>query len=118
MQRIATKQSRGANAQEKAFLRWIKERGICAACGNDGGVICHHVVGSAAKISVGLERVHYGHWFVLGLCQKCDDVATNEGRTAFRELYGKECNLWFDQIGYYGHPPSGLIFEAIIKYGK
>lgn len=118
MQRKITKQSRGANADEKAFIRWIKERGICAACGSDGGVIAHHVVGSSAKIRVGLERVHYGHWFVNGLCQKCDNIVTHNSRQAFRDIFDTESNIWLDQIKNYPEEIPEIIIEAVIKYGK
>ena len=118
MQRIATKQSRGANAQEKAFLRWIKERGICAACGNDGGVIAHHFAGSTAKIEVNYERVHFGHFAVNGLCLQCDNIVTHQSRQAFRDQYGTESQVWLKQIEDYPKDIPINIISAIIKYGK
>jgi len=97
MQRHSTRQSPGANAAEKAHMRWVKERGICIACGNDGGVICHHFAGSSAKKIVHGVRIHFGHWAVNGLCQNCDDIVTHKGRPAFRSIYGNECDLWKKQ---------------------
>lgn len=73
MQRRATKQSRAANVDEKKYHQWLKEREICSACGKHGPVILHHCKGSSFKHN----KVLIGHWFVLGLCQQCDDLVTH-----------------------------------------
>lgn len=100
MQRKITKQSMAASTNCKRFFKWIKERGICAACGRDcgfGNVICHHVVGSSKKVYVGVERVHIGNEFVIGLCQSCDDLVTHGTRKALTDLHGQQADMWAKQ---------------------
>lgn len=118
MQRRATLQSRGANSDEKKFMRWIKDRGICSACKDDGGVICHHFAGATAKIEVNYERIHFGHWAVNGLCLNCDNVVTHKSRPTFRKMYGNESDIWIKQIEDYPYDIPLNIISAIIKYGK
>lgn len=97
MMRKETKQSRSANSTEKAYMAWIKNRGICAACGNDGGVIVHHCAGSSYKIKVDFETVLIGHSFVLGLCVICDNLITRGSRKYFEAQFGKQKWLWQTQ---------------------
>lgn len=118
MQRPATKQSRAANAQERCFMRWIKWRGVCAACLKGGGVICHHFAGSSAKIIVGVERVMFGHWAVNGLCEGCDFIVTHKSRREFREIYGNECDVWFRQSQHYPGVIPENVTRAILAWGK
>ena len=112
MQRKATAQSRGANALEKAHMQWIKERGICIACGNDAGVIIHHCVGSSYKVRVGAERVLIGHAMVLGLCICCDSIVTRGSHKAFNYAFGKYVDLW--ELQYKSSP---IIFDEITING-
>lgn len=118
MQRKPTHQSRGINAAERAHLRWIKERGICCACGNAGGVIAHHFAGSSAKVVVGLNRVMIGHWAINGLCTPCDNIVTREGRKAFREKFGAENKLWLKQALAYPVDIPIDVIGAIARWGK
>lgn len=118
MQRKATRQSRGPNAEEKAHMCWIKDRGICAACNSSGGVILHHFAGSSAKIRVGIECVHYGHWAVNGLCQRCDDIVTHGTRKQFRALYGPEAEIWQIQAEGYPIDIPLIMIQAIAICGK
>lgn len=101
MRRKSTKQSRGINAEEKAHMTWAKERCICAACDRPGPVVAHHCEGSTFKVRAGLERIMVGHWFVIGLCQSCDDIVTHGSRRAFRERFGDQCDLWLTQAESY-----------------
>jgi len=118
MQRKLTKQSPGACAGSKALMCWIKERGICAACGNSGGVIAHHFCGSSVKVMVGFERAMIGHWAINGLCQSCDDIVTHGTRKHFREIYGNERDVWLDQVkDYHGYIPE-IIKRGIGLCGK
>ncbi len=112
MQRKATSNTRAANATERAHMSWIKDRGICAACVNDGGVIVHHCVGSTYKVTVGLERVLIGHAFVLGLCACCDAIVTRGTHKAFREKFGAYAELFKIQ---YSESPVRL--EEIVLIG-
>lgn len=111
MQRLATRQSPAANAAAKAHMAWLKGRGICASCGDDSGVICHHSVGSSFKVHVGIERVHIGHAFVLGLCMACDTLRTRS-RKRFIDAFGLECKLWSMQ-----YQESPIKFEDLIVHG-
>lgn len=116
MQRRATKQSRGADAAEKRHLKWIKERSICAACGCNGPVICHHCEGSAFRVN----KLLVGHIFVIGLCQCCDNVITRGSRKKFREAFGQQSELWLKQLNCYPlkHEFGDHEIEAIVGYGK
>lgn len=118
MQRKATKQSPAANAKERAHIAWIKERGICAACGNDGGVIAHHMAGSTAKIMIGLERVLFGHWAVIGLCGSCDNLVTRGSRRALTDAFGPQSVLWLRQAQEYPGEIPEIIFKAIAQWGQ
>lgn len=102
MQRPATRQSRAANAEEKQHMSWLKNRGICAACGNDNGVIIHHCGGSAYKVKVcGVTEI-IGHAFVLGLCQVCDNLVTHGSRRALTDAFDMQRFMWREQ---YSHSP-------------
>jgi hypothetical protein len=118
MQRLATRQSPAAKASERAYIGWIKERGICAACGNDGGVIAHHMYGSSFKIHVGLERVQIGHWAVLGLCQACDNIVTRQSRKAFVAAFGEQSKLWLKQAEEYPIEIPPQIIQGIARCKK
>jgi hypothetical protein len=118
MQRPSTRQSRGINAAELEHLRWVKDRGICSACGNTGGVIAHHFAGSSAKARVGLEIVMIGHWAINGLCQNCDDIVTHGSRRAFREIFGNECDVWLKQAGHYPKQIPIEVISGVAKWRK
>jgi hypothetical protein len=118
MQRKATRQSRAANAEEKAHITWIKERGICAACGATGGVIAHHCEGATFKVRVGFERVQIGHWFVLGLCQCCDNIVTRQSRSALRDAFGAQSELWLKQAEQYPREIPINVIQGIAQYGR
>lgn len=116
MQRKPTRQSRGPDAAEKRHMAWIKERGICAACVNDGGVIGHHCEGATFKHN----KILLGHWFVIGLCQCCDNIITRQSRRAFRDAFGNQCDLWFKQLQEYPlkHEIGQHEIEAIMSWQK
>lgn len=117
MQRKATGQSRAANALEKAHMAWIKQRNICAACGNHG-VINHHCEGATYKVKVNFVTEIIGHAFVIGLCQCCDNIITKGSRKAFREAFGLQSDLWLKQ--YQDSPVrfSDEIVEGIKNCGR
>jgi hypothetical protein len=118
MQRKPTQQSPAAKAAAKAHMAWIKQRGICAACGDDSGVICHHSVGSSFKIHVGPERVQIGNEFVLGLCLCCDTLRTRGGRKPFTEAFGLECDIWARQYQCSPVKFEQNIIDGIAKSGR
>ena len=118
MQRPRSKQSPQADAKAKAQIGWIKERGICIACGNDGGVIAHHCVGSTFKVHVGLERVQIGNEFAIGLCQPCDNIVTRGSHRVFRGAFGSYAALWAKQYEDCPVKFDDLIIEGIANSGR
>ena len=114
MRRKATKQSPGANAEERAYIQWVSEQG-CSVCGIKP-VICHHCEGSAFKLKHNFVTVHVGHWFVIPLCQYHDAVVTNESRRAFRERYGPQSAHWERLTKGYDVPEE--VRDAIKAYNK
>lgn len=97
MQRRSTKQSRGANSQEKAFHRWAKDQG-CVICFTDGPSILDHYQGSSKKMYFGIARVMVGHWLLLPLCPVCDGIKTNGSLRAFNDQFGEWLSHWMDFI--------------------
>lgn len=89
MQRKATKNTRGPNAEENRFQAWLKERPCCVT-GNPGPSIVHHCEGATFKNN----KVLVGHWFCLPLSKEVDDVVTQRSRKAFRDMFGPQCLLW------------------------
>lgn len=116
MQRKNSRQSPAPPQGAKDLVRWVKERGICAACGDDGGVIAHHIAGSSAKVRVGLDRAHIGPWAVNGLCESCDNIVTHQSRGEFRMWFGNECDVWANQIEDY-EAETGAAVPDLIKQG-
>jgi hypothetical protein len=118
MQRKPTPQSRGIRAVEKRHMHWIKNRCICAACGKPGPVINHHFLGSARKLPNGLERVFCGHWAVVGLCQRCDDLVTFGSPKKLSDQYGPVSDMWFRQIEEFPEEVPLNVMAAIGQWGK
>jgi hypothetical protein len=116
MQRVATRQSPGPSATERKFIAWVKHRGVCAACGQERPLLVHHVLGSSAKTSVGLERVQIGNAYILGLCCQCDSIVTHGSRRGFRELFGPEPELWAKQYESSPVRLPGLTVEGILQW--
>ncbi len=107
MQRKATKQSPGANADEKRFMQYTKECD-CIACDAHGPSEADHVLGSAAKIKVFLITVLIGHWYIIPLCQRCHLMKTRQKRK-FLELFGPFNKLWEKHAaGYNGEIPENV----------
>lgn len=118
MQRKPTKNTRGPSAAEKAHLRWVKERSICSGCGASSPVIGHHCEGATFRHN----KTLIGHWFILGLCQCCDDLVTHGSRRALREMYGPQSEMWLAQYAVYqretGRAASSEIVNAITNWGR
>lgn len=116
MQRKPTPQSPAANAAEKRHLKWVKHRGICAACLNPAPLILHHCEGSSFRHN----KILIGHWFVLGLCQRCDNIVSRGSRKAFRLQFGPQSALWLRQFAEYEKQfecPQEVI-DSICDWGK
>ena len=121
MQRPSTRQSPAADRLAKDHMTWLKERGICSACGNDhgyGNVILHHCVGSSYKVRVGVERVQIGHAFVIALGQDCDDIVTRGTHKAFKERFGNYADIWAAQYQQSPVKFGELIVRGILLSGK
>jgi len=86
VQRRATKQSRGPNAEEKRFQGWLKEH-ECVWCGNPGPSIVDHCRGATFKHN----KTHVGHWLCLSQCVTCDT-----GKTIHGKRQGNESEAWLD----------------------
>lgn len=117
MQRKPTRQSRGSNAAEHRHVAWIKERAVCAIEGcKRWGVIAHHCEGATFKHN----KVHVGHWFILGLCESCDALITLGNSRLFREKHGPQSLRWQAQLEHYPFkdecPPE--VYAAIMDWGK
>ena len=90
MQRKATKTTRGANADEKRFMAWVKDQ-PCCVCRRDGPSIVDHMYGATFKHN----KVLVGHWALLPYCQEHDQIKTIHGRKAHDEQFGKtQAKLW------------------------
>lgn len=119
MQRAETRQSRGIRTNEKRRMEWLKERARCSGCGRSGPVINHHCVGSSAKIRVDLVPVMIGHAFVLGLCQRCDDLVTKGSKRRLVETLGAtQSELWLWQESLNPDPAPEVVIRAIALWGE
>lgn len=118
MMRKATKQSRGANSTERAYMTWIKQRGICAACDSHAPVINHHMYGATAKAKVDLITVIIGHSAVIGLCLACDNIVTRGSRRKFVDQFGPQNALWAKQYreSPVRFPPA--VVQGIMDYER
>jgi len=97
MQRRASSNTRGPNAAERKHATWVKCGNTCAACRRYALLILHHAEGATFRHNKEL----IGHWFVLGLCQECDDIVTHGSRRAFREKFGPQSEIWLRQFERY-----------------
>jgi len=99
MQRKKSKNTRLANADEKAFQAFTKES-ECICCGNYP-VIVDHIWGSTKKTYVDAERVLIGHYAVLPLCLECDSIKTQGSRKLFRQFMGSPIALFEKHVKIY-----------------
>lgn len=111
MQRKPTKNTRGPNAEEKAFQGWVKQQ-PCIWCGSDSGSIVDHIKGSTFKHN----KVLIGHFFCLPNCEACDHKKTIEGKKL-----GDYAKKWrvlealHEIDGFKGAPDD--VWEAIRSWG-
>lgn len=112
MQRKATKNTRAANSEEKAFHKWLKHHSCCY-CGNESPSIVDHARGATFKHN----KVLIGHWFCLPVCVTCDTEKTIHGKRL-----GNESETWFSlavdytiETGIY--PPLDVI-QAIQDWNR
>lgn len=102
MQRKATKNTRGPNAQEKAFHGWLKEQS-CAYCGNPGPSIVDHARGATFKH----QKVLIGHAFCTSKCEQCDMFKTHGSHRGHYEAceinestaWIRKQGKWLDETG-------------------
>ncbi|CAL9960933.1 hypothetical protein VPH219E481_0056 [Vibrio phage 219E48-1] len=107
MQRKPSKKTRGVNADEKRFMSWVKTQS-CICCGNDY-VIVDHCMGATYKHN----RVLIGMWYLIPLCQLCDNIKTQGSRRGFREQFGPMSELWLKLIENYQEEIPSDVIEAI-----
>ena len=94
MQRKPTKNTRGANAAEKRFMAYTKHSD-CINCGRVGPSIVDHVAGATYKHN----KTLIGHWFVIPLCEVCDEVKTQESIRKFKQTFGiTMAQLWAKHV--------------------
>ena len=110
MQRKATKNTRGPNANEKAFQGWLKDR-PCCACNHSAPSIVNHCEGATFKHN----KVLIGHFFCIPLCQKCDDVITHGSRKQFRETFGPQSDLFLALAAEYDLMRPAIIPDDVIQ---
>lgn len=113
MQRRATKNTRGANAQEKAFQGWLKYQ-PCYWCNSESGSIVDHCKGATFKHN----KVLIGHWMCNSNCLICDTQKTIHGKRL-----GNESDAAIDlidryeqQLGYTVCP--GDVRASILDWGR
>ena len=78
-----TKQTRGANADEKRYMAWVKHQGCCF-CNCTSGSIVDHCKGSAFKHN----KVLIGHWFINSKCTVCDMFTTQGSHNKLFKTFG------------------------------
>lgn len=113
MQRKATKNTRGANAEEKRFMAWTKEQ-PCINCDNPPPSIVDHVHGSCFKHN----KVLIGHWFVIPLCIECDTVKTIGSCRGFINRFGSLAALWLKSVERSSFEPPHEVVQSILDLQK
>ena len=97
MRRRVTKNTRGMNAEEKAFMGYVKGL-MCCICHSPGPSIVDHMYGSTFKHN----KVLIGMWALLSYCYSCDSVKTRGGRKAHDTEFGiTQAELWEDVSALY-----------------
>lgn len=109
MQRRATKNTRGPNAEEKRYQAWLKQQ-PCVWCHADGPSIVDHCRGATFKHN----KTLIGHWFCISQCVECDTKKTIGG-----QRNGNEALAWFEQwaLGYQVDCPKEVI-NSILSWNK
>lgn len=115
MQRRATKRStRAANAEEKRFLKWVKEQ-PCIQCQQRGPSIADHMYGSAFIHN----KVLIGHWAVIPLCLECDSIKTRGNHRYYQDMFGEtQADSWVRLVLYSPFEPPQEVIDAIQDWGR
>lgn len=114
MQRKSSKNTRGPNAKERDFQRWVKEHGCCY-CGNPGPSIFDHSRGSCFKHN----KVLIGHYFGTAKCYECDSVKTQGNhKWHFEKLGITESAAWLDIIKEYPVVIPEDVILSITDWGR
>ena len=115
MQRKPTKNTRGANADEKRFQGWCKDQ-ECSWCGNPGPSIVDHCRGATFKHN----KTLIGHWFCIPQCVECDTKKTIHGKRL-----GNESLMWrniVDMLAHYSGPNwlnvPDEVYDSIMDWGR
>jgi len=115
MQRKSSKQSRGAHADEKAFMAWCKEQPSIVS--GTYGVEVHHCVGSSRKTYVNNERVHIGHWFVIPLTPDEHKLFHND-KFEFIRRHGEQSELWLKLVENYPVEIPLKVMQGIAQWER
>lgn len=114
MQRKPTKNTRGPNAAEKAFLSWVKIQ-PCCTCSQPGPSVADHCYGSAFRHN----KTLIGMWALLPYCPDCDRVKTQGSHRAHLAAFGKtQAELWMDLIERAPIQPPTDVIEAVQDWGR
>lgn len=109
MQRKPTKNTRGPNANEKRFMRWVKEQ-PCCVCGREGPSIVDHAMGATYKHN----KTLIGHWFLLPLCEEHDSYKRYASRRGFINAYGYMSSYWSQLVSNYALEVPAQCYDAIM----
>jgi len=116
MQRKITKQSPAPSAAAYRHMTWVKHQPHCIACDREARLTAHHAEGATFRHN----KTYVGPWFILGLCQACDDIVTHQSRRVFRDIYGPQSEMWHKQLQKYParHECPLDVLAAIANWGK
>jgi len=110
MQRkIGPASTRGPTADEKRFMRWVKEQEFCCACYIKTYIEVDHAYGATYKHL----KTLVGHWFLLPLCTECHQSKSINGTKGFIEEHGPLGCLWLKLIEHYDAPVPRFVTYAI-----
>jgi len=114
MQRKATRNTRGPNADEKRFAGWVKEHN-CIQCGMPGPSIVDHMYGATFK----RNKVLIGHRALLPLCVECDEVKTLGSARAYLNHFGEtQAQSWVRLVEHCPFDIPQDEYEAIMDWNR
>jgi len=114
MQRKSTDTTRGINAEERRFIKWIKAQPcIIPGCGDEYCKV-DHVYGSTEKH----QKQLIGPWCLLSLCGYHEGIKTRYGKGKFMLKYGSAAKMILQSIENSRCNAPELVIAAIEDYSK
>jgi hypothetical protein len=120
MQRKATKNTRGPNADEKKYQAWCKEQPCCVT-GARGCIEVHHMYSSTFKHN----KVLIGHWACIPLCydyHRGENGYHTVGQKVWRQVCGNQYAYWLvmhdKYVGEGNNPAPSEVIKAIMDWGR